>query len=418
MGKKVRNVLNVPKVKTSMVLKEKRCSSTAVRWDSHCFSIGKNKVPEDQKVAGIWDEKLRKLDLSGVLCMVFVYEIKVYNPDEDGKVQQAYHHIQGYVRFKSKWTPQRVKDWLECDFAHLEKRRGTEQQAWNYCFLPEPKHEGGVSTHAPGYTPFTFGSPSKGQGARTDLVEAWDDIKQGRSMFDLIEDNPGQYARNHRVFEKMSQEVDARRPQVWKQKIVVMNVGSTGSGKTRPLYDDEAGREVTKFYRKTICSSADKWFDGYKRDIHDIVLIDDYRGEWEFPFLLQVLDGYPLQLPVKGSFVWFQPKEIHITSNVWPWDWYKPVKTESAEEYAERMSPLLRRIYIYEHLQNLRSSSGGGCSVTPPQLPDAASVPEVSHNLWELYGLSKDQGRDFFDFCYLCSKTTSGREYRMTFLDR
>ena len=220
MGKKVQNVPSVPKVKKSMVMKEKRSSSTAVRWDCHCFSIGKNKVPEDQKVAGIWDEKLRKVDLSTVVCMVFVYEIKVYNPDEDGKVQQAYHHIQGYVRFKSKKTPLQVKKFLECDFAHLEKRRGTEEQAWNYCFLPEPKHEGGVSTHAPGYTPFTFGSPSKGQGARTDLVKAWEDIKQGRSMFDLIEDNPGQYCRNHRAFEKMAQEVDARRLQLWKQRIV------------------------------------------------------------------------------------------------------------------------------------------------------------------------------------------------------
>jgi len=48
------------------------------------------------------------------------------------------------------------------------------------------------------------------------------------------------------------------------------------------------------------------------------MLIDDYRGEGSYAFLLRLLDRYPMQLPVKGGFVVLQAVRIYITSNVAP----------------------------------------------------------------------------------------------------
>lgn len=46
--------------------------------------------------------------------------------------EQGTPHLQGYVEFKSRWDIKRLKEWF-ISRAHFERRRGTCEQAAEYC---------------------------------------------------------------------------------------------------------------------------------------------------------------------------------------------------------------------------------------------------------------------------------------------
>ena len=99
----------------------------------------------------------------------------------------------------------------------------------------------------------------------------------------------------------------------WKTRVVCL-WGATGTGKTRFCYD--------QVMNSTVWSPGDfQWFDGYKGQ--EIVIIDDYRGEYPIQLFLKLCDRYPMQVPVKGDFTNWIPKKIYITSNVKPDLWYE-----------------------------------------------------------------------------------------------
>lgn len=65
-------------------------------------------------------------------------------------------HYQGFMELKSSMRFGGIKTILRCDSAHLEKRKGTPLQAWEYCAKEESRVEG----------PWQYGDPPKGQGHR------------------------------------------------------------------------------------------------------------------------------------------------------------------------------------------------------------------------------------------------------------
>lgn len=58
--------------------------------------------------------------------------------------------------------------------------------------------------------------------------------------------------------------------------------------------------------------------------------------------LLRILDIYPIQVPTKGSFCWFRPEVILVTTNTQPESWY---------DYEKRQDSwaALRRRFHYVH---------------------------------------------------------------------
>lgn len=104
--------------------------------------------------------------------------------------------------------------------------------------------------------------------------------------------------------------------------------GEPGTGKTRQAMADAPSPE--EFYRFPLMNSGSFWLDGY--DNHPYVLIDDFAGaasHMTLCALLQLTDRYAAQVPVKGSFVWFNPETIVITTNIHPRRWYKWEERES-----------------------------------------------------------------------------------------
>lgn len=114
----------------------------------------------------------------------------------------------------------------------------------------------------------------------------------------------------------------------WKTVVIVL-WGTTGTGKTRFVWDQVQDRTIW-------CPGDYQWFDGYMGQ--DICLFDDYRGEYPIQTLLKLCDRYPMSVPVKGSFRNWCPKKIYITSNLDPHGWYPDAHHESIRAMLRRFA--------------------------------------------------------------------------------
>jgi len=96
-------------------------------------------------------------------------------------------HVQGYAELVSKKTLAALKGWLPT--AHFERRRGTAEQARDYCMKEDSREDG----------PFEHGTyvPSQ-QGQRTDLEQVRDAIMAGASKRQIYLEYPAVAARHPR----------------------------------------------------------------------------------------------------------------------------------------------------------------------------------------------------------------------------
>lgn len=172
------------------------------------------------------------------------------------------------------------------------------------------------------------------QGRRNDLALIKAAIETGVAEEDIARDHFSQWVVYRRSFAAYRELM--HKPVVRMELSVYALLGEPGVGKTRFAY------EYAKEHGEALYRIPDpdlKWFDGYCGQ--GVVLLDDFRGCPSFGFLLQLLDVYPLKVPVKGSFVWWEPHTIFITSNDRVEEWF-PEKD---------CAPLLRRIKRTLHME-------------------------------------------------------------------
>jgi hypothetical protein len=50
---------------------------------------------------------------------------------EEGKSETP--HIQGDIEFQNAKSMNAIKKYFNCHFMHIEERRGSSEEAWNYC---------------------------------------------------------------------------------------------------------------------------------------------------------------------------------------------------------------------------------------------------------------------------------------------
>lgn len=264
-----------------------------------CFTIFKF----DNKELVSMDTKWDKLP-EGTKYMVWQLEIS----PETGKA-----HIQGYAEFDSPYRMNRIKEILESSSAHIEKRKGSRDQARNYCMKKESRIIG----------PWELGIFETGkQGARNDLKEISDAIKQGANFKECFEINPGACLRYPKGIDRAINVFEKK--QMIEKKVTVL-WGPTGTGKTHKAWA-EAGMEAWSKPRGS-------WFDGYEGQ--ENVIIDEYDGDIPITTFLQILDKYPIQVPIKGGFRSWKAKNIWITSNI-NWKLWYPEANEKHIQALER----------------------------------------------------------------------------------
>lgn len=220
-------------------------------------------------------------------------------------------HLQGYVEFTNRKRITTIKKLTGFSRAHLEIRRGTNKEAREYC-----RKDGDVEE----YGEFK----ERKQGQRSDLEDIKEEIADGASELEIADKYFSRWCVFRRSFHAYKGLLSP--PKRRNDLSVLFLHGAPGTGKTRFAHESEDSLF-------TVPTHDLKWFDGYNQE--EAVLIDDFRGGCEFGWLLRVLDIYPLQVPVKGSFAAWNPVRIYITSNLPMSEW----------GYEENLSPLERRIH-------------------------------------------------------------------------
>jgi len=220
---------------------------------------------------------------------VFGYEIC---PDTGRKHLQGYHYTERQ-RSLSAFS----KAFGKC---HVEKPIGTALQNRAYCLKIRPQDK------TPNEKYEEFGELPT-QGHRTDWEKAQKDLGT-KSVHEVIAEQP-QLLPCIRALQTYK---STYLKPVERDVQVIVLYGKGGVGKTRWAYDHHPG-----LYKKP----TGEWWDGYTGQ--KAILLDDFYGYFKYHDILTILDRYPLNLPIKGGFMWAQYDTVIITSNKHPREWYR-----------------------------------------------------------------------------------------------
>lgn len=228
-------------------------------------------------------------------------------------------HLQGFVSFLKKHRLVSLKK-LFAPQIHWELKRGTKQQAIDYC-----KKDGKYNE---------FGDPGH-QGHRSDIEHMTKLATKIRKFDQLVEECPTAYRYPH-SFKLLRQAIDAREAPTWRPNMIVqVFYGPARLGKTR----DAVLQNPEHFILNK--GNANIWFDGYDRE--EVLIIDDFDGWIPFRMLMNILDGNKFRGEIKGGHIWAYWTKVVITSNSYPKSWY-PTQSD--------ITPLMERI---THIQEYTS---------------------------------------------------------------
>lgn len=227
-------------------------------------------------------------------------------------------HIQAYVEFHRPVRLTHVQRVLGDPTAHCEPRRGSRDQARDYCRKLE--------TRVADTQPQEVGHwKAGGTGSRNDLYEIRDLIISGSSPLELADHNFTAWVRYHRAFDRYRLEL---RSSDLRSVDVFVYYGESGTGKSFRAYTENPGA-----YWKP----QGDWWDGYAGE--STVVIDDFYGWIKYSMMLRVCDKYPLHVECKGGTIPANWTKIIITSNKHPRDWYENILDKA---------PMLRRMTLIE----------------------------------------------------------------------
>lgn len=224
------------------------------------------------------------------------------------------HHLQGYVLLRNAATLAGVKRLLGADQIHLEPRRGTHQEAVNYCSKLDATHLSG---------PYVYGTPPE-QGRRTDLEELGLRVIQGEPVDKIISEGSALAIRNKRALQGLRLSLDKIAQAHWRVLRVIWFWGPSGMGKDRRA-TYEMNRLNLTWARVTV-TDPPQWFDQYTGE--QALILSDFKGTSRYAELLSWLDGHPLSLPVKGSFVIALYTTVIVTSIEPPQFFYPGINRE------------------------------------------------------------------------------------------
>lgn len=280
-------------------------------------------------------------------------------------------HLQGFIRFEKGISMQQVKKLFgeERQHVHLEQARAP-LEAVEYCRKGETRmgecYEEGDLTFE--------------QGKSHALQECLDDIYSGMSLRDLVANHGIACIQHPRGIQFAQYWTNVSTSPSWRAINVYCLTGRSGAGKTRSVF--ASFPRVYKLDRSASAGSI--WFDGY--DGEEVLLIDDFYGWIPYGQLLNLLDGYPVRLDVKGGFTYAKWTTVVITSNASPHQWYP-------RQHPDGATPALcRRIHHWLSIDDDTSSTVIDTFLTVTPCAFGGPIPRT-------YGGTLIRGEDgFFTF--------------------
>lgn len=229
-------------------------------------------------------------------------------------------HLQCYCIAASKDIRGTVIKKLFPNASNITKEyaRGSISQSVTYCMKEDPN-------------PTIFGvqPPDQKPGKRSDLEQVYEQISSGATSKQIMQDDFPTWARNYKAIEKaieLSYEPKLYRPDLK----VIYKYGETGLGKTY----DTTQTEYPGCYVKPVGKGL--WFDNYEHE--EVVLIDEFRGQWPLSDVLQILDNLSPLVERKGSHVRLDANTLVLCSNDHPSTMYESHKEGSRKAFLRRLA--------------------------------------------------------------------------------
>lgn len=234
-------------------------------------------------------------------------------------------HIQAYIEWCSPRLFSQVKSMFPT--AHIEKRRGTPFEAFEYCLKNESRSECYWSVCSQTV-------PKRSFSKQLDWYEL---CRQIPTLYEFKKRYEYLYIKNQKYVQTYY--LDFSRVPVKRDLEVIVLFGDTGIGKTSYVYENENPEDV---YVK----DTSMWWDGYVGQ--PVVLIDEYAGQFSIEYLLKVLQGFPMQLQVKGGYVPAFYTKVYILSNFEYNEWYGTIGVTQLLALRRRITRFVTRC-TYEH---------------------------------------------------------------------
>lgn len=226
-----------------------------------------------------------------------------------------------HINFKQRYERGELQKWTGLESAWIQPMKGSIKQNVDYCSKDDNFIEVGSRPDS---------------NVRADLQHLYKAVRKGQTDLELCE--AGHFGTWSRSLKAVDRVRLAIRPTT-EGRQVELHVGSTGTGKTRQVYD-----KYPDLYEVPVSKKGDLWFDGYSGE--KVALIDEFSGQMALNSALKVLDQYYVRkVPTKGSFVWWNPERIVVTSNISPKKWYNWEKRAEQEKALRRR---FHKIFVYQ----------------------------------------------------------------------
>lgn len=268
------------------------------------------------------------------------------------KGEEGTPHYQGYVMFSKKMTLAGCKKLNSR--AHWEMRKGSHDDAKNYCTKDDTRVEG----------PWFLGE-EPATGKRNDLLACKQMIDDGASWKQVADEQFPSFVRYYRglqIYRGL-----AATPRNFKTEVIVI-YGPTGTGKSY-----FANTVFPGAYWLPNQKGSTLWWDGYQDQ--ETVVIDEFYGWIRYAELLRICDAYPCQVQTKGGMINFAPKRIVITSNHEPISWY-----EFFEKDPNAQAAMMRRFehvwYLNKKFSDPLVKSGKSCAELFPDFSFEEKIDE------------------------------------------
>lgn len=200
-------------------------------------------------------------------------------------------HWQAYIEFYKPVRMAAVKKMYKDKTIHLETRKGSREQARDYC-----KKENKFYEH---------GEWIVGQGHRTDLKAIVNQLKNGTKLSELMIEDPKTYCQYRNGLKDIAATITKESTKEFRKVEVTLLTGPTGCGKTRKAMEEA---------KYKIQGSHLGWWQDYEGE--ESILIDEYSNDIKITELLALLDGYQLRLNTKGSHTYANWTRVYITTNL------------------------------------------------------------------------------------------------------
>ena len=193
--------------------------------------------------------------------------------------------------------------------AHIDRVKGTSQQTRNY-ILKEGDYADSEKKET--NLPETFEEwgfmPIERQGSAKMSDEVLQMIKDGCSDVEIVNCFPSYMTKLPYIDQMRQKLIGEKYANVFRKLEVQYIYGESGVGKTRGIYDKYGYKNV---YR---VSDYNHPFDGYNGQ--DVLLLDEFRSNIPISLMLELLDGYPFELPSRYSNKQACYTKVVIISNV------------------------------------------------------------------------------------------------------